>query len=267
MNTYLQLLVFGALASAGNLLGGLLITRKSRTSKARLRYLIALGAGFMLAAVFLEVIPEISEQWQGRMLIPMALLLAGYLLLQLAEHTIAPHFHFGEEVHTHEMVRRGVAASAVVALSIHTFFDGVAISSGLLTSFRLGLIIFLAVFLHKIPEGFTVASIVLSSGRGVRAARNASFLIAGATFAGILTITLVEPAVIYTLPFSAGVTLYVAASDLIPEVNHGFDSHNHDHEHKHAGADHGGKLTSLLVFAGVALFFLTQQLLHMAIGE
>ena len=132
---------------------------------------------------------------------------------------------------------------------------------------RLGLILFLAVFLHKIPEGFTVASIMLSSGRGVQAARNASFLIAGATFIGILTVSLVKPAVIYTLPFSAGVTLYVAASDLIPEVNHGFDIHDHNHDHSHGGSSRGGKLTSLLVFAGVALFFLAQQLLHIAIGE
>ncbi len=258
-NSYLQLLVFGALASAGNLFGGYLITRQSWARKARLRYLIALGAGFMLAAVFLEVIPEITEQWQGRMLAPMSLLLGGYLLLQLAEHTIAPHFHFGEEVHSHEMVRHGVATSAVMALSIHTFFDGVAISSGLLTSFRLGLILFLAIFLHKIPEGFTVASIMLSSGRGVAAARKATFLIAAATFTGMLTVTMVRPAVIYTLPFSAGVTLYVAASDLIPEVNHGFD--------RHGETNHEGKLTSLLVFAGVALFFLAQQLLHVALGE
>ncbi|MGE0102958.1 MAG: ZIP family metal transporter [Blastocatellales bacterium] len=259
--TYIQLLVFGALASAGNLLGGFLITRKSAARKERLRYLIALGAGFMLAAVFLEVIPEIAEQWEGRLLIPMALLLAGYLLLQLAEHTIAPHFHFGEEVHTDEMLRSGVATSAVVALSVHTFFDGVAISSGMLTSVRLGLILFLAIFLHKIPEGFTVASIMLSSGRGVRAARNATFLIAGATFAGILTVSMLKPAVIYTLPFSAGVTLYVAASDLIPEVNHGIAHHDGGHDRN------GGKLASLLVFAGVALFFIAQQLLHIAIGD
>ena len=47
---------------------------------------------------------------------------------------------------------------------IHTFFDGIAITAGFLISPWLGWIIFLAVFLHKIPEGFTVTSVMLASG-------------------------------------------------------------------------------------------------------
>jgi zinc transporter ZupT len=204
----------------------------------------------MLAAVFLEVIPVVIKQWNDQVSMAMGWLLAGYLLLQFAEHTVAPHFHFGEETHPEEMLRRGVATTAVVALSVHSFFDGVAIASGLLTSLRLGFLLFIAILLHKVPEGFTVASIMLSSGRGTRAAWRATLLIAAATFAGIISVTLFKPAVIYTLPFSAGVTLYVAASDLIPEVNH-----------------EGGARTSLLVFAGVAMFYLAHLMLHSASGE
>ncbi len=248
MNQFTQLLIFGLLASAGNLVGGLLITKSPRSGQRRLKYLVALGAGFMLAAVFLEVIPEIADQWRDDLAVGMGWLIAGYLLLQLAEHTIAPHFHFGEEVHTEEITRHGVATTAVVALSVHTFFDGVAIASGLLTSFRLGFLLFIAILLHKVPEGFTVASIMLSSGRGNRAAWRATMLIAAATFAGIVTVALVRPAIRYSLPFSAGVTLYVAASDLIPEVNR-----------------EGGARTSLLVFAGVALFYLSHLMLHNAL--
>jgi zinc transporter ZupT len=250
MSQILQLFGFGVLAAASNLLGGFLITRAQNSRRGNLKYLIALGAGFMLAAVFIEVIPEIARQWNERIGAGMAWLLAGYLLLQLAEHTIAPHFHFGEETHPQEMLRRGAATTAVFALSVHTFFDGVAIASGLLTNFPLGFLLFIAILLHKVPEGFTVASIMLSSGRGMRAARRATMLIAAATFAGIISVTLVKPAVIYTLPLSAGVTLYVAASDLIPEVNH-----------------EGGARTSLLVFAGVGLFFIAHLALHAALGE
>ena len=54
----------------------------------------------------------------------------------------------------------------LLGLAIHTFFDGVAIASGFLVSTWLGVVIFLAVFLHKLPEGFTVASVVLASGQG-----------------------------------------------------------------------------------------------------
>jgi zinc transporter ZupT len=249
---YLQLVAFGLLAAGGNMLGGFLITRSPVANQKRLRYLIALGAGFMLAAVFLEVIPAVTNQWDENVGTAMGLVLAGYLLLQFVEHTVAPHFHFGEETHTEEMLRRGAAMTAVIALSVHTFFDGVAIASGLLTSFRLGLLLFIAILLHKIPEGFTVASIVLSSGRDNRAALRATLLIAAATFAGIVSIILVSPAVRYTLPFSAGVTLYVAASDLIPEVNRD-------------GRLEGGLRVSLLVFAGVALFYLAHLMLHDAL--
>lgn len=254
MKPYLQLLVFGLFAAAGNLLGGYLITRSQGARRGGLKYLIALGAGFMLGAVFLEVLPEVAEQWKGQAAVGMGWGLAGYLILQLAEHTVAPHFHFGEETHHEEMLRRGAATSAIAALSIHTFFDGVAIASGVLTSFRLGVVMFLAVLLHKVPEGFTVASIVLSSGRSARAAWQATVLIAAATFAGIILVAIAKPSVTYTLPLSAGVTLYVAASDLIPEVNH-----RSEHE--------GGAKTSLLVFAGVGLFYATHLLLHSALGE
>ena len=57
-----------------------------------------------------------------------------------------------------------VGFSALVGLSIHTFFDGVSIASGFLVSVPLGFLIFCAVVLHKMPEGVTVASIALASG-------------------------------------------------------------------------------------------------------
>lgn len=252
MNPFIQLIGFGLLAATGNIIGGFLITGSCATNQRLLRYLIALGAGFMLAAVFLEVIPEVALQWNGDLIKPMGLVLAGYLLIQFVEHTIAPHFHFGEETHSDEMTRRGVASAAVIALSVHTFFDGVAIASGLLTSFRLGLLLFIAILLHKIPEGFTVASIVLASGRGNQAALRATSLIAAATFAGIVLTFVLQPAIKFTLPFSAGVTLYVAASDLIPEVNRK-DRYG------------GDARTSLLVFGGVALFYLAHLMLHNAL--
>ena len=118
MNLLIQLIGFGLLAATGNIIGGFLITGARATNQRMLRYLIALGAGFMLAAVFLEVIPEVALQWQGDLIKPMGLALAGYLLIQFVEHTIAPHFHFGEETHSEEMMRRGVAGAAVIATAV-----------------------------------------------------------------------------------------------------------------------------------------------------
>src|SRR5262245_1839525 len=170
MSPDLQLVSLGLLAAAGNMLGGMLIARSQEIWQKHLRNLIALGAGFMLAAVFLAVLPEIDRQWEGRFWESMVWVLGGYLLIQLAEHTIAPCFLVGEETHQADMQRRGVAVPAVGGLSIHSFLGGVAIASGLLTSFRLGILLFIAILLHKVPEGFTVATIMLSAGRTVRAA-------------------------------------------------------------------------------------------------
>ena len=151
-----------------------MVTRRKHWNEIFLKYFIGLGAGFMLAAMFLRILPE------SMALSPHApaLMLGGYFLVHFFEHTIAPHFHFGEETHGEVMMNPAVAWSALTGLTIHTFFDGVSIASGFLVSMSLGVLIFVAVALHKIPEGFTVASIALASGRGNRGAWTATWVLA-----------------------------------------------------------------------------------------
>ena len=240
----LSILVYGVLAAAANVVGGLWVTSREHLNQFALRLLVALGAGFMLAAVFLEVLPESLRMWDQASRLPWILFLAGYLVVQLFEHTLAPHFHFGEETHHEEMLDGHVAVTAVGALAIHTFFDGISIASGFVIDLKLGIVIFIAIMLHKLPEGFTVASIMLASGRGPAAARLATYVIGLATLLGVATVTFVKTLAPYTLPLSAGVTLYVAASDLIPEVN-----------------EKEGFRTAIFVFAGVALYYVTDVLL------
>jgi zinc transporter ZupT len=175
------------------------------------------------------------------------------LLIQLFEHTVAPHFHFGEETHEEAMLAHHAALAGVGALMIHTFFDGVSIAVGFLVSFQLGIIIFVAIILHKLPEGFTVASMMLAAGGSRRRASIAALLVGLVTFGGVALVLLFQQLAVYSrpissyaLPFSAGVTLYVAASDLIPEVN----------------TREGGPKISFLVFAGVALFYAADKVLE-----
>jgi ZIP family zinc transporter/zinc and cadmium transporter len=73
--------------------------------------------------------------------------------------------------------------------------------------------------LHKLPEGFTVASLMLAAGRGRAAATVAAGLLGASTILGVLMTSLLAHFGGYALALSAGVTIYVAASDLIPEVN------------------------------------------------
>jgi zinc and cadmium transporter len=233
-------LLFGGAAAAANVIGGLVVVARRHWNEMFLKYFVGLGAGFMLAATFLRMMPASFA------LSPSApvLILAGYFLVQFFEHTLAPHFHFGEERHDDVMVDPAVGVSALIGLSIHTFFDGVSIASGFLLSVPLGLLIFFAVVLHKIPEGVTVASIALASGQGKRVALTSSCVLAAATLAGVLSMNRFAGAVGYALPLSTGVTLYVAASDLIPEVN-----------------EERGLRMPLVVFLGVALFYVTEHAL------
>src|ERR1700730_13663605 len=104
------LLLFGTLAALANLVGGLLLIKwgAHRFGERFLKYLVALGAGFMLSAIFIEILPETISSWTASnkgvgaahaVIGAMTLLLGAYLLIQLFEHTIAPHFHFGTETH------------------------------------------------------------------------------------------------------------------------------------------------------------------------
>ncbi|HEX6938451.1 MAG TPA: ZIP family metal transporter [Longimicrobiales bacterium] len=208
----IQTVGFAALAGVANFLGGALVVARIRRGHAALHVLTAFGGGFMLAVALLEMLP-------GAMDVPGGLtaVIGGYLAVHLTQHVITPHFHFGEETHDEAMVSRGVGVWALVGLIPHSFFDGVAIAGGFLESAELGTLIFLAVALHKVPTGVTLASVMLASGNTTRQAFGALFLVGAATVAGAAITPAFGPLADYGLALAAGVTIYVAASNLIPE--------------------------------------------------
>ena len=239
MHPILISILLGLTAAAANIFGGAIIVQKN-WERAYLKYFVALGAGFMLATAIVELFPA-SLELHGKS--AAFLVLLGYLIIHFFEHTVTPHFHFGEETHHDEFVHSHTGYSVLMGLVIHTFFDGIAIASGFMVSDWLGWIVFLAVFLHKIPEGFTVASVMLAGGQSKKVAWGASVVLGAATLAGVLTMALFRHQVAYGLPLSAGVTIYVAASDLMPEVNR-----------------EPGVRMALVVFLGVGLLFLLDHL-------
>jgi zinc and cadmium transporter len=241
MNPILLSVLLGLSAAIANVFGGAIIVQKN-WDRSYLKYFVALGAGFMLATSIVEMVPE-SVALRGKT--AAFLVLSGYLIIHFFEHSVTPHFHFGEEIHRDEFAEVHKGYSVLLGLVIHTFFDGIAITSGFLVSDWLGWIIFLAVFLHKVPEGFTVASVMLASGRSRSTAWGASMLLGAATIAGVLTMAVFRRNVDAGLPLSAGVTIYVAASDLVPEVN-----------------KEPGVRMALLVFIGVGCLFLLDHFLH-----
>jgi zinc and cadmium transporter len=242
MNPILISILLGLTAAGANIFGGTIIVQRN-WERRYLRYFVAVGAGFMLTTALVEMVPE-SLELRGRS--AAFLILLGYLSTHFFEHTLSPHFHFGEETHHDEFMHAHKGYSVLLGLIIHTFFDGIAIASGFLVSNALGWIIFFAIFLHKIPEGFTVSSVMLASGRSRGTAWGASVIIGGATLAGVLTMAVFRHHVGSGLPLAAGVTIYVAASDLIPEVNR-----------------EPGVRMALLVFVGAGIVFLLDALFHL----
>lgn len=232
--------ILGMFAALGNVVGGYFVVRREWPRRF-LHYFLALGAGYMLAVAFVDIIPE-SVKLGGQSAFTFVLI--GYFLVHLFEHILAPHFHFGEETHVEEMGRRR-ARTVLFGLGIHTFFDGVAIAAGFLVSAWLGMVVFAAIFLHKLPEGFTIASVVLASGQSRSRAILAAGALGAATLLGVALTSLLQAQLRYALPLAAGVTVYVAATDLLPEVNR-----------------EPGWRTALLVFVGVASLLILQHLAH-----
>jgi len=233
-------LILGALAALADVAGGFVLVRAHGVER-YLRYFVALGAGFLMATALVEMTPEslrVSPHWGA------VLIMAGYCAMHLLEHTINAHFHFGAETHKGEFVSMHTGYSVLGGLSVHALFDGVAIGSGFVVNSWLGWLIFFAVFLHKAPEGFTMASVMIASGRSRTAAFYSAVALAAATMAGVLIIELVPQWLPLGLPVSAGVALYVAATDLVPEVNR-----------------EPGIRMALVFFAGVAAFLLLRLLL------
>lgn len=204
-------LLYAIAAAAANLLGALAVTLRVRWSLRALDAMLSLAAGFLISVSLVDLLPGAIQRAGTRGAI---VALVAYVLVHLTQHTIGGHFHFGEE--THE-VTSAVSVTALVGLLMHTFVDGVAMSSGVRVSQGLGAIVFVAVILHKFPEGLAISSLFLAAGASRIRASAAALALGLMTIAGVLLTDLIGPLRDYGLAISAGVTLYVGASNLVPE--------------------------------------------------
>jgi len=216
--------LYALVAALGNVVGALAVTRRAALGLEVIEHFVAFGAGFMLAVAMVEILPEAFARSGAA---APALVLGGYLAVHLTQHTVTPHFHFGEETHA---VRR---------------LDGVAIASAFLVRPALGVMVFIAILLHKLPEGVTISSLYLAVGRTGGQAVAAAGLLGIATLAGVLVTDQASFLVHHGLALSAGVTIYVAASNLVPEFQ----------------GKPGWRLPAAF-FAGAAVFFVTKLLLE-----
>jgi ZIP family zinc transporter/zinc and cadmium transporter len=231
-------LLYALVAACGNVLGGLAVTRRAVRELQVIELLVAFGAGFMLSVAIVELLPAALARSGAA---APALVLLGYLAVHLTQHTVTPHFHFGEETHTVSSI---AGTSALIGLLLHTFFDGVAIASAFLVRPELGIMVFVAIFLHKLPEGVTISSLMLAGGRSGGRAIGAAALLGLATLIGVVLTDEMGFLIQHGLALSAGVTIYVAASNLVPEFQ----------------GKKGWQLPAAF-FTGALIFFITKTLM------
>jgi zinc transporter ZupT len=237
-----MLIVFAVAAALGNVVGALAVVRHLERSLHAIDAGIAFGAGFMLSVAVIDVLPVALRDGVGGA----GFVLAGYLAVHVTQHVLNPHFHYGEETHR---VTAVTGFTALAGLSLHTFFDGVAIASGFLASGRLGMLLFLAVLVHKLPEGVTMASMMLAGGQSKARAVGSAAVLGGATLLGAILTEAVGPLARHGLALAAGVTLYVAASNLVPEFQ-----------------NRRRWSSAAAFFGGVAVFFVSEWLISRWLG-
>lgn len=204
-------LLYAAVAALANVAGAAVLGVRKQWPRRSIEFVLAFSAGFLVAVSLGELVPEaitrggVTTGWW---------ILGAFVLVHLTQHALVGHFHFGEETHD---VARGVGITALVGLMLHTLVDGVAIATSFAVGPRLGFLVLAAITLHKLPEGLAIGSLFIAGGRTVRAAVGAASVLGAATIVGAALAGSVGFLATHGLALSAGVTLYVGGSNLIPE--------------------------------------------------
>ena len=215
---WLYALVAVAGISAISLVGALTLVLNARTLQRSLIVLISFAAGALLGDAFLHLLPEISESAHGFDITASMTLLGGVVGFFILEKVL--HWH-----HAHvprEEVMHPIAVTNLVGDALHNFVDGAIVAGSFLVSGKVGLATTLAVALHEIPQELGDFGIMMHAGLKPRRALFLNFATALASVVGAvaaLSFAGVENIERAFVPFAAGAFVYIAATDLIPELH------------------------------------------------
>ena len=213
----LSALIAVSIVSLLSLLGALFLVIK-RTSLSRIMSpLLALSSGVLLGSTFFDLLPE------GLELVPdqaLPLVIAGIITFFAFEKLLNWHHHIEGD---HPGDTNAAGHLTLVGDGIHNFIDGIIIGGAFLVSVPLGISTTLAVIAHEIPHELADFTILLHSGFTNGKALWFNFLSATTAIFGtvlVLAVSQVEHQLApYLVPFGAGNFLYIAMSDLIPELH------------------------------------------------
>jgi len=186
-------------------------------------YLVSFATGTLLGAAFFDLLPEAIEgiQIEGALF----LAFAGLMVFFALEKIILWHHHH----HSHVKLNKGKNAREkplgylnLIGDGLHNFFDGIAIAAAFIASPPVGIATTLAITLHEIPQEIGDFSLLISSGFSVKKALLLNLLVGLAAIAGGVLFfyfsNLVANLQSYGLAFTAGMFLYIATVDLVPEL-------------------------------------------------
>ncbi len=241
------ILLFTFLGSVVSLVGGILLLIKEKWTLKISHLLMSFAAGVLLGTAFFDLLPEALEESAETNIFAWAL--TGIIAFFLLERFIYwfHHHHEHEDKETKPTV-----PLIILGDSVHNFLDGVAIAATFLVSVPLGMVTALAVAAHEIPQEIGDFAILLHRGMKRNKVIWVNILSALTAMAGAVLTFFVGDTVKNLLPvvisLTAGFFIYIAASDLIPEIHHekrGF-----------------AFLESLLLIAGVILIWLSTTILR-----
>ena len=234
---------FGVLTFVSTFIGGLVSLR----FKNRLYLIMGFTSGVLLGVVAFDILPEIISL-VGELKVdpvqPMVALVAGFLVFHIAEKLLLIHHGHEESYVPHKHPTVGVLSA--LALSGHSFLDGVGIGLGFQVSEGVGILIALAVISHDFSDGLNTVSLVLTHKGVKKTALRMLLLDAIAPVIGVLStlfFTLPNGMLLLYLGFFAGFLLYVGASDILPEAH----------------SQHSSVKTILLTILGALLIYLVSR--------
>ena len=202
--------------SAISLVGLLFISRDEQKLRRRVSLLVSLAVGALFGSAFIHLLPESAEA--GLTLEKAGLLVTGavFAFFILDKYL---HWHYHGDEH-------GIAPTAYKVLfadGLHNFLDGIAIGAAFLVSAEIGLAATVAVILHEIPQEIGDFGILIRSGFSKAKALTFNFLSAATAVLGAVLALIVGNAAEAVMPvilaLTAGMFIYIAGTDLIPELH------------------------------------------------
>lgn len=251
MSTIENIFFFTFLGSVAALVGGVVLLAKEKLALRVSHFLASFAAGVLLGAAFFDLLPEAIHEGEGLGINIFSWALAGIIIFFILERIIH-WFHHHEEHHQNHKEVKTTVPLIIIGDTMHNFIDGVVIAATFMVSAPVGIVTAFSVFAHEIPQEIGDFGLMLHKGLRRKRILLVNLISAAAAFGGaLITYSLgnvIEPHLPRLLALTAGFFIYIAASDLIPEIHH-------EKRRKHAIFE------TVLLLSGVLLIYLTSTFL------